>query len=99
MRCQGETIKIVLQVAVTGIKYNAHRFIEALANKCSITPNRLQILQVVGAPATSRTLNGSAKLDRFCARVPPTNSLRVLLGCARLNVYLLAKAYLHGLTV
>ena len=43
---QRETITLVLQVAVTGLKFNAHRFIEALAGKCAITTNRLHILQV-----------------------------------------------------
>jgi hypothetical protein len=42
-RCR---VKLVLQVSVTGLKFNQPQFLEALAHKASIKPHRLRILQV-----------------------------------------------------
>ncbi len=43
---QSDTIKIILQVSVTGVKFNQNRFIDALSHKCSIPPQRMRLLQV-----------------------------------------------------
>ena len=40
------SVKLVLQVSVTGLKFNQPQFLQALAHKASIKPNRLRLLQV-----------------------------------------------------
>uniref|UniRef100_A0A6U6D112 Uncharacterized protein n=1 Tax=Guillardia theta TaxID=55529 RepID=A0A6U6D112_GUITH len=43
---QSEAIKVILQVSVTGLKFNQERFRDALAHKVTVKTQRLRILQV-----------------------------------------------------